>query len=166
MAARRRASPGVTAPASVPRRSGDYAGRLFRFLCGGLGGLGRYQQFARRRRGLRALVFGPVLAQLLALRRRPLGELLVGLACLAPLLRRELGPGLHALLHALLFLRLHGRVALGDADPLELALALDAVPVRLERGEDLLLVGGELAPGRPRDGGLGRRLRLRLGRRL
>ena len=53
---------------------------------------------------------------------------------------------LHALLHALLFLGVHGRIALGDAEPLGLALAAELVPLRRERREDLLLVGGERGP--------------------
>src|SRR4030095_6323549 len=114
---------------------------------------------ARRQR----LVFRPMVAQVAALLRRNLDDLLVGLARLAPLFRRERGPALHAALHALLLLGVHRRVALGDADPLAAALGLQALPVGLERREGLLLLGGELGPGRACRG-LG--LRRRLGGRL
>src|SRR6267378_436104 len=70
------------------------------------------------------------------------------LVLLAALLGREPRPGLHAPLHALLLLRLHARIALGDRDPLLPALGLERVPVRLERCEGLLLLGGELGARR------------------
>src|SRR5688572_19933313 len=107
------------------------------------------------------LVLGPLLAQVGALGRRHLGHLLVGFARLAALLGRQRRPALHAALHALLLLRLHGGIAFGDADPLAAALGFDAFPVGLQRREDLLLLAGELGPGRARRGlgfrrGLGR----------
>src|SRR5688572_12898126 len=94
------------------------------------------------------LVFGPLLAQVAALRRRHLDELLVGLARVAALLGRELRPALHAPRDALLLFRLHRRIALGDADPLAPALGLEAFPVGLQRREGLLLLGSELGPRR------------------
>src|SRR6185503_16176832 len=121
------------------------------------------------------LVLGPLLAQVAALLGRDLDHLLVGLARLAPLLRRKRGPALHAPLHALLLLGLHRRVALGDADPLHAPLALEAFPVGLERRERLLLLGGELGPrgahrrlglGGWLDGGLRRGLARDVDRRL
>src|SRR3990170_3527983 len=105
------------------------------------------------------LVFGPLLAQLVAPRGRRLDDLLVGFACLPALLGRELRPGLHAALHALLSLRRHLRIALGHPDPLAPALGLEAFPVGFERREDHLLLGGQLGPSRTR---LGLRLRRRL----
>src|SRR5688572_14318066 len=141
MEASRRASPGVLSSLLTTRLRGDFFA------------------LARRQR----LVFGPLVAQLAALLRRHLDDLLVGLARLAALLGRERGPTLHAPLHAFLFFGLHRRVALGDADPLASALGLDAFPFGLERREDLLLLGGELGPGRARFR-LG--LRRRLGRGL
>src|SRR5688572_23719838 len=117
---------------------------------------GDFLALARRER----LVFGPLLAQLVAPRRRRLDDLLVGLARLSALLRRELGPGLHAPLHALLALRRHLPVALRHADPLAPALGLEAFPVRLERREDHLLLGRQLGPRGTR---LGLRLRRGLG---
>src|SRR3954468_3029716 len=145
MAARRRARPGVTASvlgtARVERGGGREALALL-----------------RRER----LVFGPLLAQILGVRlARQLGELLVVLARLAALLGRELGPGLHAPLNALLLLDRHARVALGDGDPFVPALDLEEVPVGPERREDQLLLGGELGPRRARADflrGLGGRL--------
>src|SRR6185436_12771735 len=143
MEASRRRSPGVLAAALLPTA-------MF-----------RNDVFAFPWREL--LVFGPLLAQSVALLRRRLDDLLVGLARLAPLLRRERGPALHAALHALLLLGLHRRIALGDADPLAAALGFQALPVGLERREGVLLLGGELGPRRTRRG-LG--LRRRLGGRL
>src|SRR6185436_7494899 len=143
MEASRRRSPGVLAAALLPTA-------MF-----------RNDVFAFPWREL--LVFGPLLAQSVALLRRRLDDLLVGLARLAPLLRRERGPALHAALHALLLLGLHRRIALGDADPLAAALGFQALPVGLERRKGLLLLGGELGPRRACRG-LG--LRHRLGGRL
>src|SRR5258708_28756196 len=137
MLARRGASPGVTVvrgEAGVGRRWRNHALAV-----------------VRRKR----LVFGPFLAQVLvALVARLFGEALVVLARLAALIGRELGPGLHAPLHALLLLRLHARIALGDADPLLAALGLERLPVGLERRQRLLLLGGQLRPRRTpaRDG--------------
>src|SRR5688572_4574092 len=111
------------------------------------------------------LVLGPVLAQVAALLGRDLDDLLVGLARVAALLGRQLGPALHAPRDALLLLGLHGRIALGDADPLAPALGLDALPVGLERRQDLLLLGGELGPRRA-DRGFGLGGGLGFGRRL
>src|SRR6266850_6794674 len=139
MDARRRPRPGVTSVLLAAR----------------VGGNGRGEAFALVRR--ERLVLGPGLAQVLFGRRTlSLGEVLVVLARLPALLRREARPGLHAPLHALLLLRLHARVALGDRDPLLPALGLERVPVGLERREDLLLLRGELGP---------RRARVRLGLR-
>src|SRR5918992_2684434 len=104
----------------------------------------RGEAFTLLRRQL--LVLGPLLAQLAALLGRHLHDPLVGLARLAPLLRSKLCPGLHAPLHALLAQRRHLRIALGNADPFAPALGLQALPVGLERREDLLLLGGELGP--------------------
>src|SRR5690349_20381806 len=109
--------------------------------------------------GLKRLVFRPLLAQAASvLRRMLLRDGAVVLARLAALLRRELGPVLHAPLHARLAFRLHLRIALRDAEPLLLALGLEGVPVLLERREDLLLVGGKLRPGRAGRGRFLRRL--------
>src|SRR5512138_1587431 len=132
MDARRRPRPGVT---------------LALLLAAGVGGSRRREALALLRR--ERLVLGPGLAQVLRLRGRALrlGELLVVLARLAPLLGREARPGLHAPLHALLLLDLHARVTLGDGDPLLPALRLERVPVGLERREDLLLLGRQLGPG-------------------
>src|SRR5687768_3421681 len=101
MAASRRARPGARKSAARLRR-GD---QLLALL--------------RRQR----LVLGPVIAQLAAL-LAGLGHALVVLARLAALLGGELRPGLHAPLHARLRLGLHGRVALGDAQPLAPPLGL------------------------------------------
>src|SRR5688572_13515601 len=117
----------------------------------------RGEAFTLLRRQL--LVLGPLLAQLAALLWRDLDDLLVGLARLAALLGGELRPGLHAPLHALLTLRRHLRVALGDGDPLAPALWLEAFPVGLERREDLLLLRSKLGPcGAHLCFGLGKRL--------
>src|SRR3990170_543819 len=116
---------------------------------------GDFLALARRER----LVFRPLLTQLVAPRRRRLDDLLVGLARLPALLRRELGPGLHAALHALLALRRHLRIALRHPDPLAPALGLEAFPLGFERREDHLLLGRQLGPSRTR---LGLRLRRRL----
>src|SRR5438270_5295373 len=115
MAARRRgtlgAKPGVT---------------LMRLLAARVGRRRRSQALALLRREL--LVFGPGVAQILVGDRpRRLDEMLVVLARLAALLGRELGPGLHAPLHALLLLRLHARIALGDGDPFLAALGLEGL---------------------------------------
>src|SRR3989442_13967225 len=129
MDARRRARPGVTLMLLAARV--------------GRGGGNQALALVRRER----LVLGPGLAQVLVRRlARHFGEMLVVLARLAALLGREARPGLHATLHALLLLRLHARIALGDADPLLPALGIERVPVGLERREDLLLPGGELGP--------------------
>src|SRR5258705_8400285 len=103
----------------------------------GEGGWGEAFALVRRER----LVLGPGLAQIV-FGRGPLrlGEVLVVLACLPALLRRQARPGLHAPLHPLLLRRLHARVALGDRQPLLPALGLERVPVRFERREDLLLL--------------------------
>src|SRR5438309_1925745 len=139
MDARRRARPGVTLMLLAARVAGD----------------GRHQALALVRR--ECLVLGPGLAQVLVRRRpRRLGEVLVVLARLAALLGREARPGLHAALHALLLLRLHARIALGDADPFLPAIGVERVPVGLERREDLLLLGSELGP-RGTHAGLGLR---------
>src|SRR5687767_15936015 len=100
---------------------------------------GDFFALARRER----LVFRPLLTQLVAPRRRRLDDLLVGLARLSALLRRELGPGLHAPLHALLALRRHLPVSLRHPDPLAPALGLEAFPVRLERRSEERRVGKE-----------------------
>src|SRR5688500_11560094 len=94
------------------------------------------------------LVLGPALGELLVLLLGALlGDALVVLARLAALLGGEGGPALHAPLHAFLALRVHGRIAVGDAYPVAPPVGLEARPVGLERGEDHLLVGGELGPG-------------------
>src|SRR5213080_4634212 len=97
-------------------------------LAARVGGGGRGEALALV--GRERLVLGPGLAQVLfgrgALR---LGEVLVVLARLPALLRRQARPGLHAPLHALLLLRLHARVALRNRDPLLPALGLERVPV-------------------------------------
>src|SRR5688572_9662588 len=94
------------------------------------------------------LVLGPALGELLVLLLGALlGDALVVFACLAALLGRQGGPALHTPLHALLALHVHGRVAVGDAYPVAPAVGLEARPVGLERGENHLLVGGELGPG-------------------
>src|SRR5258708_19386614 len=109
MLAKRRARPGVTLVLGAAR-----VGRRWR---------NQALALVRRKR----LVLGPFLAQVLvALVARLFGEALVVLARLAALIGRELGPGLHAPLHALLFLRLHARLALADADPF-------LPPLRLQR---------------------------------
>src|SRR2546425_4912095 len=116
MDARRRARPGVT----------------LMLLAARVGGGGRHQALALVRR--ERLVLGPGLAQVLVrILPRHLGEVLVVLARLAALLGREARPGLHATLHALLLLRLHARIALGDSDPLLPAVRVEGVPVGLER---------------------------------
>src|SRR5205807_7660521 len=111
------------------------------------GGLRRREVLALVRR--QRLVFGPLLAQLAALLGRHLGDALVVLARLAALHGGQLGPNLHAPLHALLLLRLHLGVALGDTDPFAPALGLEALPIRLERRESVLLLDGQLGPRRP-----------------
>lgn len=73
-------------------------------------------------------------------------DLAVGVARLAPLLGSELGPLLHAILHASLRGRTHLRIPLGDAAPLALALGFDLVPFRRERREDIALLLRELGP--------------------
>src|SRR5204862_7614978 len=125
MLASRRARPGVTSVLLAAR----------------VGGVGRDEALPLV--GRQRLVFRPGLAQVLLRRlaRRCLGELLVVLACDASLLRREGRPGLHAPLHALLLLRLHARITLGDRDPLQAPIGLERVPIGLERREDLLLLG-------------------------
>src|SRR5258705_3375034 len=111
MAARRRSRPGVTLVLGAAR-----VGRRWR---------NQALALVRRKR----LVLGPFLAQVLvALVARLFGEALVVLARLAALLGRELGPGLHAPLHALLLLRLHARISFRDADPLLATLALERLP--------------------------------------
>ena len=75
---------------------------------------------------------------------------LVLLARGGALLRRQLGPGLHLLLDALLLVGAHLGVALRDAAPLLLALRVHVAPVGRERAEHLLFLGRELRPrGRP-----------------
>src|SRR3954469_6305926 len=145
MPARRRARLGVTSMLRRTPRIGR--GR-------------RHQALALVRR--QRLILGPFFAQVLLLvLARHLGEALVILARLAPLVGGELGPRLHAARDALLLLALHARIALGNRDPFLTTLGFERVPVGLERGEDLLLLGGELGPGRAyiRFGGrcLGRR---------
>src|SRR5687767_9713458 len=127
MAASRRRRPGVLTPSLL---AAGLRGEIFALVL-------------RQR-----LVFGPLLAQVAALPGRDFGELLVGLARLPPLLGRQRCPALHAPLHALLLLGLHRRIALGDADPLEAPLALEAFPVGLERRQRLLLLRGEFGPRR------------------
>src|SRR5690242_11998889 len=115
-------------------------------LAARVGGGRRHEALPLVRR--QGLVLGPFLPQvLLVVGLRLLREPLVVLARLAALLGRELGPRLHAARDPLLLLRLHLRIALRDRDPLLPALGLERVPVRLERREHLLLLGGELRPG-------------------
>src|SRR5689334_10608165 len=95
--------------------------------------------------GQRAVLL-PSLPNLLALVRRQAAERLVLLARRAPLVRRELRPRSHLLLDALLLRRPHAGIALGESAPFLLALRLEAVPVRSERREDLLLLRRELMP--------------------
>src|SRR5712692_6855053 len=149
MLASRRARPGVTLVLLAARVSRGWGNQALALV--------------RRER----LVLGPGLAQVLVRRRaRRLGEMLVVLARLPALLGREACPDLHAPLHALLLLRLHARIALGDGDPLLPAVGLERVPVGLERRERLLLLGGELGPGRTHAGLHLRGPRGRLGGRL
>src|SRR5687767_14180914 len=113
MDASRRGRPGV--PERLTSCTSLFAARL----------RGDFFALARRER----LVFRPLLAQLVAPRRRCLDDLLVGLARLSALLGRELGPGLHAALHSLLTLRRHLPIALCYPDPFAPALGLEAFPV-------------------------------------
>src|SRR5438045_2548925 len=129
---------------------------LVRLLAARVGRRWRNQALTLLRR--ERLVLGPCLAQILGGWPRCLDQVLVVLARLAALLGRELGPGLHAPLHALLLLRLHARIALGDGDPFLAALGLERLPVGLERREGLLLLGRELGPRRPSAGDGARRL--------
>src|SRR5258708_29595727 len=116
MLAKRRARPGVTVVLGAARVDRGWRSEALALV--------------RRKR----LVLGPFLAQVLvALVARLFGEALVVLARLAALIGRELGPGLHAPLHALLLLRLHARIALGDADPFLATLRLERLPVGFER---------------------------------
>src|SRR6476620_1642588 len=130
MLARRRARLGVT----------------LRLVSAGVGGGRRHEALPLV--GRQRLVFRPFFLQVLLVRvlARHVGEALVVLARLAPLLRRELGPRLHAASDPFLLLRLHLRIALGDRDPLLPALRLERVPVRLEGREHLLLLGVQLRP--------------------
>src|SRR4051794_15205963 len=119
MLARRRGRLGVFRTSCPVRAAGTGCpgGLLLFLLRRGLDRL-RHEALALERREL--LIFGPLLAQLVALLRRHLGDLAVSLPRLAALVGRELDPGLHAPLHALLLLRFHRGIALGDADPLAL----------------------------------------------
>src|SRR4249919_3724712 len=129
---------------------------LFR-LCGGrgqrgrrlgrsLGGTGGRSGFARCAAQLaplllrQAVVLLPLLFQPLLLVRRQLFHLFVALARGLTFPGGELGPGLHASLHARLLVGFHLRIALGDADPVALALWFEIVPVDRKRREDLLLL--------------------------
>ena len=68
---------------------------------------------------------------------------------LAALLWREPYEFEHALVQVLLRLGRHARVLGGDLKPFSLAVALEAVPVVLQRRQRLTLGGGEVRPGRP-----------------
>src|SRR3954469_24758543 len=132
MLARRRSRPGVT------RGSGS---RLL-FFRRGLGGGGE----ALASFGGERLVLRPLRPKIRALVRWRLGDALVGLACDATLLGREPGPILHALLDPLLFLRCELGITLCNADPLAFAWGVEAVPIRLQRRQNLLLLRGQLGP--------------------
>lgn len=80
-----------------------------------------------------ALVLLPLLADVAFLLGRELPQRLVLLAGGVPLLRGQLCPRLHLLLHPLLFFRRHARVALRDPAPLLLALGIKLVPFAGER---------------------------------
>src|SRR5690349_17690237 len=111
--------------------------------------LGRWREALALFRGKR-LVLRPLRAEVRTLVGGRLGDALVRLPSHPALLWSEARPVLHALLYALLLRRSQLRIALGDADPLALAHAVQAVPVGLQRREHLLLLGGQLRPGRPR----------------
>jgi len=72
--------------------------------------------------------------------------LLTPLARGAALFRRQPGPFSHAVLQALLGLRLHLRVTLGDGNPFLPAFRIELVPLAGKRGEDLLLLGCQFRP--------------------
>src|SRR5258706_10618329 len=95
-----------------------------------------------------AVVLLPLLFQPLFLVGRQLFHLLVALARGLAFLGGELGPGLHASLHARLLVGFHLRITLGDPDPFALALWFEFVPVLLQRREGLLLLLRQLAPRR------------------
>src|SRR5689334_6501642 len=105
------------------RRSRVGVTRLVLFLPGRRRGdrLGDEALALDRRQGL---VFGALLPQVLVLLARDFRGVAVVLARLATLLRAQVRPALHAPLHPFLLLGLHLGVAVGDADPLALALGL------------------------------------------
>jgi len=94
------------------------------------------------------LIFLPLLSDGLPLLGRQLPQGLELLPGDAALLRRQVSPGTHLLLDALLLGGRHLRIALSDAEPLLLALDFELVPFRCERSEDLLIGRGKLGPGR------------------
>src|SRR6266699_6987557 len=93
-------------------------------LGGRLGGTGGRSGFARCAAQLtqlllrQAVVLLPLLFQPLFLVRRQLFHLLIALTRGLAFLGGELGPGLHASLHACLLVGFHLLITLGDADPL------------------------------------------------
>src|SRR6266853_3725252 len=119
-----------------------------------VGGTGGRSGFARCAAQLTPLLFRqavvllPLLFQPQLFVRRQLFHLLVALARGLAFLGGELGPGLHAPLHARLFVGFHLRITLGDTDPLALALRFEIVPVDRKRRERLLLLLRQLAPRR------------------
>lgn len=152
----RRRGRGIPLRRGHPRR--HLRGRRALRWCAGRRGLGRPTASGRRRVGgelLPALrwkraVLLPFFTHGLLLFGRERAQRLVLLARRAPLIRRELGPGAHLLLHALLLGGRHLRIPLGDAAPLLLALRLERPPFGLQRREDPLLLRGEITPCRPR----------------
>src|SRR5471032_2384381 len=72
----------------------------------------------------------------------------VGLAHLAALFRRQLDELAHALVQALLLVRIHRRIAVGDLQPFFLAQAFHLVPLGGERLERLLLHRRQVFPQR------------------
>ena len=73
---------------------------------------------------------------------------LVSLARRVALLGRQPRPFLHLRLDPLLLVAADRRVALGEAEPLLLALGVEVVPVGCERRQDLALLFGQLVPRR------------------
>lgn len=90
------------------------------------------------------IVLAPFAADLLALLGRKVLNLPVALADLRALLRSEACPLFHLGLQPGLLLRCHLRIVLGDLDPLDAPGTFDVCPVVGERGQDLLLLRGEL----------------------
>ena len=89
-----------------------------------------------------AVHFGPLLGW-------QLFELLIAVTRLGALIVAQRSPVLHAGLQAILLLRCHAGVTLGDLQPLLPTRPLDIGPVVFKRRQDLLLLGIQLRPIRP-----------------